>query len=122
MIKKKNVRNENDRNPAIIDKDLGSKTWGQRISASSQQVLLNGQTFRKTLDHAQEGDYTVFLKQSHFRFEPRVAIKIPKMRLKVDMKLLSCLKILGSNVWRTSKNLKNWRKLLRIYDLRLESC
>ena len=30
-----------------------------------------------------------FYKQSHFRVEPRVAIKIAKMRLKVAMKLLS---------------------------------
>ena len=30
-----------------------------------------------------------FYKQRHFRVEPRVAIKIPKMRLKVAMKLLS---------------------------------
>ena len=43
-------------------------------------------------------------KQPHFRVEPRVAIKIPKMRLKVAMKLLNifgieaCLTILGSNV------------------------
>ena len=35
-------------------------------------------------------DYTIFsYKQPHFRVEPRVAIKIPKMRLKVAMKLLS---------------------------------
>ena len=27
--------------------------------------------------------YTVFFKQPHFRVEPRVAIKIPKMTLKV---------------------------------------
>ena len=31
----------------------------------------------------------VFYKQPHFRVEPRVGIKIPKMRLKVAMKLLS---------------------------------
>ena len=30
-----------------------------------------------------------FYKQLHFRVEPRVAIKIPKMRIKVAMKLLS---------------------------------
>ena len=34
-----------------------------------------------------------FYKQSHFRVEPRVAIKIPKMRLKVAMKLLSIFEI-----------------------------
>ena len=33
--------------------------------------------------------YRFFYKQPHFRVEPRVAIKIPKMRLKVAMKLLS---------------------------------
>ena len=33
--------------------------------------------------------YTFFYKQPHFRVEPQVAIKIPKMRLKVAMKLLS---------------------------------
>ena len=32
---------------------------------------------------------TFSYKQPHFRVEPRVAIKIPKMRLKVAMKLLS---------------------------------
>ena len=32
-----------------------------------------------------------FYKQPHFRVEPRVAINIPKMRLKVAMKLLSIL-------------------------------
>ena len=30
-----------------------------------------------------------FYKQPHFRDEPRVAMKIPKMRLKVVLKLLS---------------------------------
>ena len=35
------------------------------------------------------GSYTLFFyKQPHFRVEPRVAIKIPKMRFKVAMKLL----------------------------------
>ena len=34
---------------------------------------------------------TYFNKQPHFRVEPRVAINIPKMRLKVAMKLLSIL-------------------------------
>ena len=59
-----------------------------------------------------------FYKQPHFRVEPRVAIKIPKMKLKVAMKLLSIsgirssrllsfLSILGSNVWKTSKNRQN---------------
>ena len=33
--------------------------------------------------------HTFFYKQPHFRVEPRVAIKITKMRLKVAMKLLS---------------------------------
>ena len=33
--------------------------------------------------------HSFFYKQPHFRVEPRVAIKIPKMRFKVDMKLLS---------------------------------
>ena len=47
-------------------------------------------------------------KQPHFRVEPRDAIKIPKMRLKVAMKLLRFLTILGSNVWKTSKNSKIW--------------
>ena len=37
--------------------------------------------------------YTLFYKQPHFRVKPRVAIKIPKMRLKVAMKLLSILGI-----------------------------
>ena len=32
-------------------------------------------------------------KEPHFRVEPRVAIKIPKMRLKVAMKLLSIFEI-----------------------------
>ena len=31
----------------------------------------------------------IFYKQPHFRVEPRIAIKIPKMRLEVAMKLLS---------------------------------
>ena len=35
----------------------------------------------------------IFYKQPHFRFEPRVAIKIPKMRLKVAMKLLNISEI-----------------------------
>ena len=33
--------------------------------------------------------YTFFYNQPHFRVEPRVAIKIPKIRLKVALKLLS---------------------------------
>ena len=35
-----------------------------------------------------KGKYTThfFYKQPHFRVEPRVAMKIPKMRLKVAMK------------------------------------
>ena len=33
--------------------------------------------------------YTFFYKQPNFRVEPRDAIKNPKMRLKVAMKLLS---------------------------------
>ena len=40
-----------------------------------------------------KGDYTFFYMQPHFRVEPRVAIKIPKMRLKVAMKLLSIFAI-----------------------------
>ena len=38
-------------------------------------------------------EYTFFYKQPHFRVEPRVAIKIPKMRLEVAMKLLSIFAI-----------------------------
>ena len=34
-------------------------------------------------------DTHFFYQQPHFRVEPRVAIKIPKMRLKVAMKLPS---------------------------------
>ena len=37
--------------------------------------------------------HSFFYKQPHFRVEPRVAIKIPKMRLKVAMKLLSIFEI-----------------------------
>ena len=66
-----------------------------------------------------------FYKQPRFRVEPRVAIKIPKMRLKVAVKLLSifgsCLTILCSNVWKKSKNWKNLRKLLRISIWKLKS-
>ena len=39
--------------------------------------------------HLSQSPYTFFYKQPHFRVEPRVAIKNPKMRLKVAMKLLS---------------------------------
>ena len=42
--------------------------------------------------------YTFFYNQPHFRVEPRVAIKIPKMRLKVAMKLLSILWNRGSRL------------------------
>ena len=34
-------------------------------------------------------DYTLFYKQPHFQVEPRVAMKISEMRLKVAIRLLS---------------------------------
>ena len=52
-----------------------------------------------------------FYKQPHFRVEPRVAMKLLKMRLKVAMKLLSIFGIEAEvaklNVWKTSKNWQN---------------
>ena len=44
---------------------------------------------RGCCDTCVEEMYTFFYKQPHFRVEPRVAIKNPKMRLKVAMKFLS---------------------------------
>ena len=70
--------------------------------------------------HIVSGLHILFYKQPQFRVEPRVALKIPKMRLKVEVtkyfwnrgsRSLSNLTILGSNVWKTGKN---WQKLLRI--------
>ena len=49
-----------------------------------------GTSFHKEIKQGGAGVICFFLyKQPHFRVEPRVVIKIPKMRLKVAMKLLS---------------------------------
>ena len=76
----------------------------------------------------------IFYKQSHFRVEPRIAMKFHKISCYEVAKyfqnrgsrLLNFWPFLVSNVRKTSKIRQNFRfeaqKLLRISNLRLESC
>ena len=59
----------------------------------------------------------LFYKQPHLRVEPRVAIKFPKMRLEVIMKLLSIFRIEAQGCLifyhlsaECIKNKQNWAK------------
>ena len=63
----------------------------------------------------------IFYKQPYYQGKSRIAIKMPTMRPRVEMKLLESRVTLD---WKTRKTSKNWQnrwKLLRIYDLKFAS-